>query len=123
MKTIEKLNALGELEAKRTILQLDKDKLIEGVLTPEIKQALKDIDDEFSETFKAIDGGRKQLEDEIKSEILTIGESVKGEVYRASFVKGRIAWDTDALEGYAAAHPEIMQFKKEGSPSVRISKV
>jgi hypothetical protein len=38
-------------------------------------------------------------------------------------VKGRVSWDTKALDGYAVAHPEIEKLRIEGAPTVRIAKV
>jgi len=45
---------------------------------------------------------------------------VKGRELEAVYVKGRISWDNKALDGYAAAHPEIGAFRKQGDPSVSI---
>ena len=123
MDTIEKLNKLADLTAQRHVVQMEKEKLVLSVLTPEIKQQLREIDDEFAPQFEAIDETYKQIESDVRNDVMVSGESVKGDVLRASYVKGRISWDTKALDGYAAAHPEIEQFKKEGAPSVRISKI
>jgi hypothetical protein len=123
MNTLENLNKLAELDAQRNITEMEKEKLVQSVLTPEIKQHLRDIDDEFAPQLEAINNERSQIEAEVRNDVMVSGESVKGDFYRASYVQGRTLWDTKALDGYAAAHPEIVQFKKEGAPSVRISKV
>ena len=60
------------------------------------------------------------LEYQIKDAVLAEGASVKGTTLTASFVKGRVSWDTRALDGYAVTHVEIVPFRKEGKPSVRI---
>ena len=62
------------------------------------------------------------LESEIKRMVITSGESCKGDGYNALFVKGRVTWDTKALNGYAIARPEIEQFRKIGRPSARITR-
>ena len=53
-------------------------------------------------------------------DVKTHGASVKGEFLHAVWAKGRVNWNTSALEGYAAAHPEIEQFKTVGEPSISI---
>lgn len=123
MDTIEKLNKLADLTAQRDIVQMEKEKLVQSVLTPEIKQQLREIDDEFAPQFEAIDETYKQLEADVRNDVMVSGESFKGDLLRASYVKGRVSWDTKALDGYATVHPEIERFKTEGAPSVRISKI
>lgn len=59
-----------------------------------------------------------ELQAEIKTQVLTVGESIKHARFTASFVKGRTTWDSGKLDGYAAAHPEIERFRKTGEPSV-----
>ena len=56
----------------------------------------------------------------IKEEVLTRGESIKGDPLSALWVKGRHTWDGKGLAGYAVAHPEIKAFEKVGQPSVTI---
>ena len=63
------------------------------------------------------------LEASIKADILRTGATVRGEKLIATFVSGRVTWDSKALDGYAAAHPEIEKFRKAGEPSARISLV
>jgi hypothetical protein len=56
----------------------------------------------------------------VKESVIAGGESVKGEFLHAVYVKGRTTWETKLLDGFAAAHPEILQFRKVGEPSVTI---
>lgn len=55
--------------------------------------------------------------------ILENGASVAGKTLHAVFSKGRTTWDTQKLEGYAIAHPELKELKKVGKPSVSIREV
>ena len=48
------------------------------------------------------------------------GETVKGDRLMLVYGKPRETWDTKALTGYAAAHPEIERFKKVGEPTVTV---
>ena len=58
------------------------------------------------------------LEEDIKDAVLALGESVKSDRMQAVWNKARETWDSKNLDGYAAARPEILAFKKVGEPSV-----
>ena len=114
-----KIEQLKNLDAQREIIRLDKQKAIDAVLTDEIKAKLAAIDAEFDPLTDAVNETIGVLESEVKTAVLSHGASVKG-AYTAVFYKGRVSWDTKALNGYAAAHPEIEQFRKVGNPTVSI---
>ncbi len=115
----KKLKQLSELDAQREIIRLDKQKAIDSILTDKIKAQLFAIDTEFDPLIDAINDTVKVIEAEIKTAILAHGKTVKGS-YTAVYSKGRVSWNTKALDSYAAAHPEIKQFKKIGNSSVSI---
>jgi len=123
MKTTEKLDQLDDYQAQKTVLELDKQALIDGVLTPEIKKAIADIDAEFADKSAAVDENIAKLVDEIKADVLQIGSTVKGAHNMAVWNKGRVSWDTKALDAVLALHPELAPFRKEGEPSITIRKV
>lgn len=123
MNTIDKLDALDELQQQLILLGADKQALIDQVLTPEIRRKLDEIEDEFSDKSGAVLEKISDLENAIKQDVIAEGATVKGKYMMAVFTKGRVSWDTKALDGYAAAHPEVAQFRKEGAPSVSIRKV
>ena len=117
---VEKLDRLADLQSHVDIINLRFDKLREDVLTPEIKAQLEDIEAERETTLESVQGGMESLEAEIKDAVVLQGATVKGKLLQAVWSKPRVTWDTKALEGYAAGHPEIMPFRKEGKPSVSI---
>lgn len=122
MNTIDKLNQLDEFQAQKMILDLDKQAMIDKILTPEIKQAIEDIEAEFAGKSEAVDENIAKLTAEIKEDVLAGGATVKGAHMMAVYAKGRVSWDTKALDGVVALHPELAQFRKEGEPSVSIRK-
>lgn len=63
------------------------------------------------------------IEAEIKLAVSELGKSIKGTRLQAVYSKGRTSWDTDKLTGYAAAHPEVLEFCKTGEPSVSLREV
>lgn len=120
----DKLKQLKELDAHLDVIKMEKKAAIDSVVTPEIKAELNAIDAEFDETSASIAETVAVLTEEIKTLVLEDGFSTKkgNDHYGATFVKGRVFWNTNALDGYAAAHPEIDRFRKPGEPSVRINK-
>jgi hypothetical protein len=114
------LDQLAEYKAQRTAIMLQKQELIDSILTPEIKNQIADVELEFAGKASAATEAAASLEMEIKEAVVALGKSVKGGQLSASFVKGRITWDTKTLDGYAVAHPEILFARNEGEPSCRI---
>jgi hypothetical protein len=122
MNVTEKLDTLADYQAQADMLALEKQALIDAVLTPEIKAQIAEIEAEFAGKGKAVGEHITALTNEIKAEVLAHGESCKGEHLQAVWMKGRTSWDTKGLDGYAVAHPEIAAFKTVGEPTVTIRK-
>ena len=62
------------------------------------------------------------LEEATKKLVLELGYTVTGTEYQAVFSEGRVTWQTDHLDGFAEAHPEILKFRNQPKPSVSIRK-
>jgi hypothetical protein len=58
------------------------------------------------------------LEGEIRAAVLEAGETLESDHLKAVWNKGRVTWNSRLLEGYAMAHPDILQARKEGAPTV-----
>ena len=117
------LNQLAELHQQQDRLAGDKQALVDQVLTPEVRARLAEIEAEFESKSETAGGKIATLEAEIKADVLAQGETVKGGKFQAVWNKGRQSWDDKGLTAYAEAHPEVMQFRKQGEPSVTIRKV
>lgn len=116
----QKLDQLSEYSSQLNVLDIARKDAIAKVLTPEIQAQLDAIDDEYAGMEDAVNANLEKLQDEIEADVLAAGASVKGTHLQAIWMKGRVSWDTKALDGYAAAHPEIAPFRKEGQPTVSI---
>ena len=117
-----KIEKYSDLTFGIDVINQEKQALIDQVLTPEIKEKLAEIDAEFDPKVEEIAQQKSALEAEIKQEILEAGRTIKGTYHSFVWSKPRVSWDTKALDGYALAHPEITQFRTEGSPSVSVRK-
>ena len=128
-KVTELLDTLAEYQSQKDAAMLAKQEVIDSILTPEIKAQLAAIDEEFTIQTAAVDANITSLTDEIKALVIerapTVAEkerSIKGAYLQAVYSKPRTSWDTEGLDGYAVAHPEITKFRKTGKPSVSIRK-
>lgn len=79
-----------------------------------LTEALEKYRDMNIELSPAIDA-MKDLEKQIKDHILETGEMADVDGVTVSIRSGytRTSWDGKKLEGYAAAHPEVLAFAKE----------
>lgn len=116
----EKLDVLGEIIAIRENLISEKQTLLDGLIPPEIKFKMQDIEEEFEDKITQANENVQSLESAIKSEVKAFGQSVKGELIMAVWAKPRVTWESNGLEGFMVAHPEIKAFRKEGEPTVSI---
>lgn len=119
----EMLDRLAEYQAQQEALRLRKQELIDGVLTPEIRQHIADIEVEFLPGEQECTQRAAEIEANVRAAVLSHGKTVKGGHLQAVLAKGRVSWDTKGIDGYAMAHPELFTFRKEGEPSVSIRKV
>ncbi len=91
-----------------------------AAIVNKIHAELEALDTEYAPLFEALGQQESQLQNEIKDDVRLYGRSVAGPGVKAIYVKGRVYWNTKELNEYAEAHPEILPYRKEGSPSVRI---
>lgn len=89
-----------------------------------VQDDLDALTTEYQPMMDAAQADVTYMEQKLKAEVIASGEGVKGEWYHAIYIKGRESWDSKRLDGFAAAHPEVLAFKKIGEPtvSIRLSK-
>jgi hypothetical protein len=114
------LDQLADLQSQRDSLQVEKQRLVDSILTPEIRTKLAEIDLEFGEKAETVNQSIAELEEAIKNVVKSSGASFKGQYLQAVWSRPRITWDTPSLEHYAEVHPEILRYRKQGEPSVSI---
>lgn len=118
-----RLDGLANIRSKFDMLNQQKQAVIDAILTPEIKAQLAEIDAEFAPFEAEINSQIAEIETSIKQAVVEHGATVKGHWFQAVYAKGRVNWDTKALDGYAISKPELLAFRKEGEPSVSIRQV
>jgi hypothetical protein len=115
----DKLKRLENLKGAADVARLDYESKRNEILK-QIQSQLDTLDSEYSPLLEAAEENISTLENEIKTDVLLHGESVTGGTYRATFTKGRVSWDNEGMEKYAAAHPDVVQFRKQGQPIVTL---
>ncbi|MCC7361977.1 MAG: hypothetical protein IT317_21005 [Anaerolineales bacterium] len=114
-----KLDELTELRAAAEITRLDYEAKREQILQV-VQAELEALETEYAPLLEAAAARAETLEAEIKADVLAAGASVKGGGLQAVYVRGRVSWDTAALDDYAANHPEVQGFRRQGAPSVSL---
>lgn len=115
---LQELINLAEAEAKVGHLQELKQEAIDLVmpppqeLPPDVVQALADIDSDFDAEEAAAREEARLLRERIVEMTKEHGASVKGKLHHAVYSK-RTKWDGKKLDGFAMAHPEILEAKTE----------
>lgn len=123
MDLTPKLDLLAHLYDLAHQLMAEQKEVVDSILTPEIKEQLAAVDAEFSSRQTTISERISQLEGEIETQVIAQGVTSKGTRLQAVYNKGRVSWDNKALDGYAVAHPELLNLRKVGLPSVSFRKV
>jgi len=83
----------------------------------------RDIESEFAEKRGAVDENIAKLEADIKEAAKLEGKTVNGKFYQAVYVKGRVSWNTDMLNGMIALVPQLEKARKVGEPSITLRRI
>lgn len=114
-----KLERLTNLRGAADVARLDYEAKRAEILK-KIQAELDALDAEYKPILESAEENTAALENEIKTDVLLYGESVSGGSYRASYTQGRVSWDNDGMAKYAASHPDVLQFRKQGNPIVTL---
>ncbi|HET9590210.1 MAG TPA: hypothetical protein VFO91_15600 [Anaerolineales bacterium] len=114
-----KLERLTNLHEAAEVARLNYESKRAEILK-QIQAELDALDAEYEPVLEAAQENIAALENEIKTDVLLCGESISGGRYRASYTQGRVSWDNDGMTKYAASHPEVLQFRKQGQPIVSL---
>lgn len=115
----EKLERLSNLSGAAEVARLNYEAKRTEILK-QIQAELDALDSEYKPVLEAAQENIAALENEIKTDVLLYGESISGGMYRASYTQGRVSWDSAGMTKYAASHPDVLQFRKQGQPIVSL---
>jgi hypothetical protein len=89
----------------------------------QVETRKREIAAEFGEKEDAVKDNIDKLTADIKEAVIEEGRTIKGKFYQAVYMKGRVTWNTDMLDGLAVVIPEVAKARKEGQPSVTLRKL
>ena len=115
----EKLERLSDLRGAAEVARMNYEAKRAETLK-QVQAELDALDSEYKPVLEAAQENIAALENEIKTDVLLFGESISGGMYRASYTQGRVSWDNDGMTKYAALHPDVLQFRKQGQPIVSL---
>ena len=127
------LNAFGDFQHQREYLKAQKQELINKIIPPEIQMELAELEEEFEGKDKIVaekeKSARKVLDMMLEqyAGTLALGDDDKvklnSDLAYATIEKGDIVWNPTALDAYAiSGHPEILSFRKEEKPKIRVTR-
>ena len=115
----EKLERLSNLRNAAEFARLDYETKRTQILK-QVQAELDALDAEYKPVMERAEENIAALENEIKTDVLLHGESVSGGMYRATYTQGRVTWDNEGMTSYAALHPDVLPFRKQGQPIVTL---
>ncbi len=116
------LDGLAELRASLEVRRLAYEAEQAAILAP-VQAQLDTLKLHYEQEIALLATAAAEQEAAIKAAVLAQGQSVRGARLLAVFMKGRVAWDTKQLDGYAVAHPEIAAFRSVNAPTVSIRSI
>lgn len=119
-EVIQKLDQLAMVRAELDDQQRQVNEIVEMLF--DMHPEARDSRDAIRATMNTYQDQATKLESEIREFVVKHEESIKGSDLHAVFAKGKTSWDGAKLDGFAAAFPAILEFKKTGKPSVSIRK-
>lgn len=119
-EAIGMLTALRELRAMLDAARMDMQTCLDSIMTKEQHQQVADIQMEFVPRIEEMEEKIKEYEQSIRDAVLAAGESQAADGVQAVYAKGRVSWDTRALDALTDVHPWLAKYKRVGEPSVSI---
>ncbi len=114
-----KLHELSKMQAAADVMRLDYEAKRAEILRA-VQAELDALEAEYKPLMETVSENITALEAEIRQDVLAHGANVKGDRLYAVYSRGRVTWDTQALDRYAATHPEVRAWRKESQPSVSL---
>lgn len=112
------MNKHVEMKGQVSLLQSEKQKLVEDAMPAEVRKKVKDIEAEFEGKFEKAEAALTESEEEIKAAVVSLRQTLSVSGLKADFHPGRVSWDAKGLEKTMDANPEVAKliapYKKQG---------
>lgn len=114
------LDQLAKLEAAKKKESEDYEAWRNSVIPAEVRAQLVDGGNLLASKLGALEDLANDVKKTLVPLVTKLGCTVKGKDLMAVYTPPPTVWDTKALDGYAAAHPEIKVFRSEGKPKISV---
>ena len=115
-----RMDELADTEIQRDIVISERETLKQKQISVELQAELQQIDEEFKPKIEQIELNIKARKEQLQSLLKEYAQPVKSKFYSWSY-KPTVDWNSDALDGYALTHPEILWMRSEGKPSTKLT--
>lgn len=124
MKIEQLIRELEDARGRLDMVVAEYETIRDMAVPADVKQALREIDEEWGDTIAAAKESYAKAEAAAKQAVAENGKTAKGQFLQVVYTKPRVSWDAKALDGFAVNHPELFAFRKEGKAgaSVRVIK-
>lgn len=116
------LKKLHEAKCAVDLVTIERDQLIDGVLSAEQRNAIRDIREEYQDRLDAALKAVEELDQQVRAAVHEHGESVKTDRMHAIYTQPAPSWDSEGLLAMAQ-NPEfawLLSFRRESAPRVQI---
>jgi hypothetical protein len=128
---VDDANSQASSRAEQAQKRASEDKaLVDAILQAKVADVYKqvetrkvEINAEFDDKASGVLDNIAALTARIKAEVKAAAQTVKGKFFQAVYVKGRVTWNTDMLDGMVIAFPALEKARKVGEPSVTLRKI
>lgn len=117
-QTVELMNKYVQIKRELSELDALKKRLIEEAMPKDVRDKVTEIEAEFAGKGEAAEKALAELEETIKSGVVSGRETLAVKGLKASYHPGRITWDSKGLDSAVNSNPAvaeaILPFKKQG---------
>lgn len=114
------LDELFGVRMSLATLSQERDAAILRQLPPELQETVASIMQEFADVQEQREQAEKDLAGQIRLTVQTLGAPVQGTHLQATYQPGNRTWDSDGLEHLAERVPEVLTYRRQGEPVVRV---
>lgn len=111
--------AVELVDVKADIEMLVALELKRDAMSQPFKDQIAQLQESMDDLTSGIDMEIAHIRSVVEEKVLETGKSFTDAPYQVIYCKGRETWDTKKLDGFALAHPEILDLKKVGEPYVQ----
>lgn len=117
------LAKVTEMRMQVTAAEASWDRMREELIPDEVKQKIEELGQEMAPKIAEMAEELDRVEKELRDMVARYGQTVTGLKFQVVYFSPKPVWNEKALEGYAAAHPDINALKTMSEAKAQIRAV